>query len=103
MAGYIAQLIESIERLRVAIEMQHSMPRKVTVEDALAMLVTVGPNVSEIARRLGVNRRVLYRADFHKFQKALEVAREACSSRSCARGHKIDSRLEAWDFDQVPG
>jgi hypothetical protein len=97
MSKQITELIESIDKLRAAIERQQETRKRGTLEDALAMLVIVGPNVAEIARRLGVNRRVLYRSDFALFQKALEVARDKGDSRKCMpRGHIGDGRVEAW-------
>ena len=98
MISKINMLIECIDKLRSVIERQMDAPRRVTLEDSLAMLVTVGPNVAEIARRLGINRRVLYRSEFALFQKALEVARVSKDScRCCNRGHIHDGRIEAWD------
>jgi hypothetical protein len=98
MQSKIDILIDCIDKLRSAIERQMDAPRRVTLEDSLAMLVTVGPNVAEIARRLGINRRVLYRSEFSMFQQALEVARGNKDSSTCStRGHIRDGRIEAWD------
>lgn len=97
MRGRIERLILSIERLREAIENNQQMPRKVNVTDALAMLIEVGPNATEIARRLGVNRRLLYRPEFKRFQDALEVARESIERNTFSvHGCVNNGMLEAW-------
>ena len=102
MISKIDMLIDCIDKLRSVIERQMDAPRRVTLEDSLAMLVTVGPNVAEIARRLGINRRVLYRSEFALFQKALEVARVNKDSSTCSnRGYIRDGRIEAWDSDEM--
>ena len=94
----ISTLIASIDRLTETLEkMQDQRKNKVCVNDALSLLITVGPNVSEIARRLGVNRRVLYRPEFSVFIEALEVARDSFDSqRRVVRGHVVNGNIEAW-------
>lgn len=94
----ISTLIASIDRLTETLEKtQDQRKNKVCVNDALSLLITVGPNVSEIARRLGVNRRVLYRPEFSLFIEALEVARDSFDSqRRVVRGHVVNGNIEAW-------
>ena len=94
----ISTLIASIDRLTETLEKtQDQRKNKVCVNDALSLLITVGPNVSEIARRLGVNRRVLYRPEFSVFIEALEVARDSFDSqRRVVRGHVVNGNIEAW-------
>ncbi len=71
--------------------------KKVTVTDALAMLINVGPNATEIARRLGINRRMLYRPEFKRFQDALDVVREKAERNSFpVHGRNHNGMLEAW-------
>jgi hypothetical protein len=102
MQAKIDMLIDCIDKLRSVIERQMDAPRRVTLEDSLAMLVTVGPNVAEIARRLGINRRVLYRSEFKLFQQALEVARDKGDNHRChLRGYVYDGRIEAWDSAEM--